>query len=95
MYCQLELETVGGKVFRGCFVFELEDGIKKLSRMGWLTKTKPGKARGVLKLVEVIAFPKEVLWHSKYDDEDGGRHGKRIAQAEWAWTQMGGGESDD
>ena len=48
MYCQLELETTKEKVFTGPFVFRLEDGFKKLARLGWLTKTACGKKRGVL-----------------------------------------------
>jgi hypothetical protein len=81
------LETVEGKVFQGPFVFRLEDGVEKLSRMGWLTETKPGKVRGKLKLVEAPCFPREVLWHPKFDDEDGGQHDKRVRQAEWAWRR--------
>ena len=94
MYCQLELETVGGKVFKGPFIFRLEDGIRKLNGMGWLERTRPGKARGELRLTEVIAFPRAVIWQNKFDDEDGGRHDRRVAQAEWAWRQMGGGDEN-
>ena len=88
MYCQLELETTKEKVFTGPFVFRLEDGIKKLARLGWLTKTACGKKRGVLKLVEVVGdWPRETLWHPKFDDESGERHMKRIVRAEWVWTR--------
>jgi hypothetical protein len=92
MYCQLELKTVRGKVFQGPFIFRLEDAVKKLSRMGWLTKTKPGKVRGKLRLVEVSCFPREVLWHPKFDDEDGGKHDRRVRQAEWALKRAKEGE---
>lgn len=89
MHCRLELETTKGKVFTGPFVFELPDGIKKLSRMGWLTKTKGERKRGVLRLVEMEGkWPREVLWHPKFDDEDGGKHDRRVRQVEMAWKRL-------
>lgn len=89
MHCQIELETTKEKVFTGPFVFELPDGIKKLSRMGWLARTAPGGKRGVLRLVEVEGrWPREALWHSKFDDEDGGRHDRRVRQVEMAWKRL-------
>ena len=95
MYCQLELETTKGKLFTGPFVFSLEEGIEKLSRMGWLTKTKPGLKRGKLRLVETPYFPKMARWHPKFDDESGERHTMRIAQVEWAWQRAWEEEEDD
>lgn len=89
MHCQLELTTTKEKVFLGPFVFRLEDGIKKLSRLGWLTRTACGKKKGVLRLTETVwNWPRETLWHPKFDDESGERHMKRIIRAEWAWKRL-------
>ena len=85
MYCQLELETVAGTIFQGPFVFRLEDGIEKLSRLGWLTKTRNGNGQGILKLVEILDFPRASLWKALFDDESGERHLNRVKQAEFAW----------
>jgi len=87
MYCQLELETTKRRVFTGPFVFSLEEGIKKLSQMGWLTKTRPGGRRGKLRLVEVLCFPKMARWHPGFDGEGGERHTRRVEQVEWAWRE--------
>jgi len=87
MYCQLELETTKRKVFTGPFVFSLEEGIEKLGRMGWLTRTKPTRRRGKLRLVETTCFPKEARWHPGFDSESGERHTRRVEQVEWAWER--------
>ena len=86
MFCQIELETTEGRFFLSPHVFDLEDGIKKLGRLGWLTKTKPGQKRGKLRLIPVRGhWPKMVLWHPDFDDESAERHMQRIKQAEFAW----------
>ncbi|MCK4649586.1 hypothetical protein KAT51_08685 [bacterium] len=88
MYCRIELETTEEKFFLSPHVFGLEDGIKKLSRLGWLTQTKPGKKKGKLRLIPIRGhWPREVLWHLSFEDESTQKHGRRIRQAEHAWAR--------
>jgi len=91
-HAQIKLETSVGTEFLSPFVYRVGDGIERMTKLGWLEKTKGPNRKGELSLVETNHFPSAVLWEPKFAEESTQRLLSRIQKAEAhriAWQAVG------
>lgn len=92
MFVRIKLTTTEGREFLSPFVYVIEDGVKRLRKLGWLQIEKVvggKKKKGKLEIIRVEEgdFPALALYNIKLDDVQVNRYIERIRQIERMWLQ--------
>ena len=93
MFVRIKLTTTEGREFLSPFVYVIEDGVKRLKKLGWLQTQRivdGEKKKGKLEIVRVEkkTFPALALYNVKLGDIQIDKYVKRIRQIEKLWKEV-------